>query len=223
MLNLMAPKRAAFRCGFAVASLVLYVLAFSMPAVAATKGDMRTRIGYAMQGLQRFQTSHSLDDLHDTVSKLISFLDTPDFAPKNYVRRRRELVFAWAQVLHVIEQSYDPTIDLNNDADLPDICVIPPREPSGRQAPSCAGPSAVQDPASRAAYEAAIDANNKKIVRVNYQARLRNIDEEAMLSLKMDLELFRQAGAPPDNAELDAILRQEGISASRRAKIDAMF
>jgi len=41
--------------------------------------------------------------------------------------------------------------------------------------------------------------------------------------LKGDLADFRRAGAPPDNAELDAILRQEGISAARRAKIDAMF
>jgi hypothetical protein len=60
------------------------------------------------------------------------------------------------------------------------------------------------------------------MARVNFQTRLRLIDDQAMLSLRMNLDSFR-AVTHPDFVALDQILGQAGLSATRRKKIDAIL
>jgi hypothetical protein len=64
--------------------------------------------------------------------------------------------------------------------------------------------------------------NEAKAKRANFQSRLRYLDAFAMLSLRMNLDLFRKV-TPPDSAQLDAILRQAALSDSRRRTIHAEF
>jgi DnaJ-domain-containing protein 1 len=99
---------------------------------------------------------------------------------------------------------------------------VPPREASGRQLPSCADPQDLTDPAARAAYVAALQANELKTERASRYQELRNIDDDAMLSLRLNLADFH-AVTRSDSANLDGILRDAGLSDARRAKIDAMF
>lgn len=181
-----------------------------------------TQIGTSMQGLQRYNTSRSLDDLDATVRTLVSVVDIPHIAPRHYLARRHAIVRAWAQVLRTIELSYDPTFDPKDPKSRPFICVSPPREASGRILMPCADPNDIEDPQARAAYIAAIEVNRRKRERSNFQMRLRNIDDAAMLGLQFNLASFRRV-APPDSTALDAILRESGISDERRAKIDAML
>lgn len=208
--------------------LVCLALGLSVACTAAASGaapkkdQTKARVASALQGLQRFYGSHSLEDLHATVDVLTSAVDMTTIKRKNLIARRRTVVQAWAQVLREVELSYDPSFDPSNPNDRPATCLVPPREASGRQLPSCADPQDLTDPAARAAYVAALQANELKTERASRYQELRNIDDDAMLSLRLNLADFH-AVTRSDSANLDGILRDAGLSDARRAKIDAMF
>jgi hypothetical protein len=204
-------------------ALGLSVACSAAASGAAPKKDQtKARVASALQGLQRFYGSHSLEDLHATVDVLTSAVDMTTIKRKNLIARRRTVVQAWAQVLREVELSYDPSFDPSNPNDRPATCLVPPREASGRQLPSCADPQDLTDPAARAAYVAALQANELKTERASRYQELRNIDDDAMLSLRLNLADFH-AVTRSDSANLDGILRDAGLSDARRAKIDAMF
>lgn len=174
----------------------------------------------SLQRLQRFYESKDLNDLQSSITKLTSAVDMPRIHPSRYVARRRMVVRAWAQILRAIETSYDPTFDQTHSDDLPQTCVLPPREAEGTQLPPCVDPSDLTDANARLIYVAAIARNEAKAKRANFQSRLRYLDGFAMLSLRMNLDLFRKV-TRSDSVHLDAILRQAGLGDSRRSKIDA--
>jgi hypothetical protein len=180
------------------------------------------RIATAMTGLQRFQSSHSLDDLRATSHALFSAVDRTAIKTGDFPARRRSVVTAFAQVLSQIEALSDPTFDPNDVKNFPQVCLTPDREPDGRQLPSCADPNDISDSATRARYVAAIKANELKIKRIGEQHTLRNLDHGTMQELQIVLRGFH-SNAPSDGVALDNILRQAGISDARRAKINAMF
>ncbi|HTU69112.1 MAG TPA: hypothetical protein VMF11_02235 [Candidatus Baltobacteraceae bacterium] len=196
------------------------ILALPVTANAATAGDqMQQRVAASMQDLQRFRTGHSFSDLQGAITTLFSFGDIKSIAPADYVARRRSLVQAWAQILKVIEESYDPTYDPHDPNDVPFDCLIAP----GATSPTCFDYQNIKDPKARADFIAAIKANGAKARKALYYSRLWNLDELAMGSLKMDLQIFSGAGAPPDVAALDAIIQQAGLSESRQTAIHAML
>jgi hypothetical protein len=210
--------------------LALITVASSISVFAATPTKFTTQLDMrtvsAMQALQRYSSSHSFSDLRSAISTMQTAADIGSLTPTNFIAERRTLVHGWALILKAIEQSYDPTFHPNNPSDVPNSCVVPPREPSGRQAPACADPEEVQDPKARADYISAIKANDLKRQRTNRYRQLFNIDEEAMSSLEMTLTLLRKIapeGATPDFPALDGILRQAGLSQSRREQIDRYF
>jgi len=191
-------------------------------ATPHTTDNTDLRIAAAMQEVQRFNSSGSLDDLQTAVSKLLSAVDIGRIRPKNYVERRRTLLQAWAQILEVVERLDGRTFALNNPKDFPQDCVQPPLEANGQMEQPCADPSTIRDPKARAAYVAAIAANAAKAQRVNFQARLARIDEDAMVSLRGNMRTFHRVAAP-DYYALDTILQQAHLSMARRRRIDAMF
>jgi len=185
-----------------------------------TSDQTEARVANAMQTLDRYNKTHSPVDLEAAIRGLLSSLNLTSIDPKNYIARRRTLVEGWARILHAIEQSYDPTFNPNNPDDLPERCVTPPREPDGRNAPSCSDPRDVHDPKARAEYIEALQKNDEKVRRVSYYHDLHNIDDEAMASLEMQLRAFSAVKAPPDSLVLDNILQEAGINNSRRTEID---
>jgi hypothetical protein len=185
-----------------------------------------SRTASALQDLQRFKSSHSLEDLKSAVYTMFGATSLDALTPENFVTQRRSLVQAYADILKTIEQSYDPTFDPANRNDLPQNCIAPPREAGGHQLPSCADPNDLKDPVARATYAAALQANDLKNKRAIRYQQLKNIDDVAMSNLSATLDLLRSVapdGTGPDFAALDAILRQVGLSDARRTKIDAMF
>jgi hypothetical protein len=184
---------------------------------AVTTDQTEARITTALTGLQRFRSSHSIDDLKATSYALFSAVDLREIQAKDLVTRRRSVVTAYAQVLRQIESLSDPAFNPN---ELPTLCVSPPREPDGRQLPACADPKEISDPATRAAYVTALDANSANIRRRNAQARLYVLADETTSVLELVLRRFHSR-AQPDATALDDILRRAGVSDIRRAKIDA--
>lgn len=216
-----------YEMGVARLTCLLLVLACSLAASAVSKNtavrdETKSRVASSLDDLQRFNVTNSLDDLQASIDSLSSAVQLRTIASRHIVGRRRLVVRAWAQILHTIEASSDPTFDPTNPRDLPLMCIVPPREANGEQLPGCADPRDLQDPVARAAYVAAIKANAAKAQRMDFQTLLRHLDDDAMLSLRLSLADFRKR-ARPDPAALDEIVRQAGISDARRQKVDAMF
>jgi hypothetical protein len=143
------------------------------------------------------------------------------FAPDNWVSRRRALVSNWAQVLKVIENSYDPNYDPASPQNMPTNCIIPP------EGLLCgADPQAVQDPKARAVYAAELQENEAKKKRFSQYQRLGYVDGLAMAALEGELKLLgiiAPAGTPSDAAALDGILRKVGLNDARRNQLDPYF
>jgi hypothetical protein len=200
---------------------VILIICTVAATAAPVKDETDVRVASSLQGLQRFYVSHSLKDLQATIDTLGSAVNIARTQRKQYVARRRSVVQAWAQVLRTIELSADPTFDPKNHSHV-EFCVTPPREANGQQLPPCANPNSIEDPQVRATYIAAINENVLKNERLTYQLRLRYLEDDAMLSLRLNLKDFRRV-APPDTTALDGILEQSGLSEIRRAKIRIMF
>jgi hypothetical protein len=199
------------------------VLSASMLAASAqtpnNNDQTESRITAAMAGVHRFQSSHSIDDLRATSNALISAIDQRAIRTGDVRAHRRSVVAAYAQVLQQLEAISDPSVD---PSERPMLCITPPREPSGRQLPSCADPKDISDPATRAQYIAALNANSMKTQRLNAQARIENLAGDTTSLLEIALGRFHTR-TPPDTAALDDILRRAGLSEARRSKIHSMF
>ncbi|HTU69312.1 MAG TPA: hypothetical protein VMF11_03240 [Candidatus Baltobacteraceae bacterium] len=195
------------------------ILALPLATNAAMTDDqVQQRVSSSMQDLQRFKAEHSFSDLENAINTLYSFGDIRSIAPANYVARRRSLVEAWAQILKTIEESYDPTYNPHDLNDLYNDCLTAPQATT----PTCFDYQDIKDPKARADFITAIKANAVKAQKGLYYTRLRSLDDDAMTSLKVDLQIFSAAGAPPDGAALDAIIQQAGLSKSRQTAVDAM-
>jgi len=211
-----------------VLALLVGPLAAPVYAAGATAVPSLTvqRLNSSSQALNRFQTTHSLNDLQAAVASMDGTIDITQLTPGNFIATRRMLVQGWAQVLKAIEQSYDPTYDPKDRNQQPSDCVVPPVEPSGRRAHTCGNPNDVLDPGTRAAYIDAIQQNQEKIRRSSHYITVHLLDERAMTTLSMALDLLRSLapeGAGADFPALDNILQRARISEARRSEIDAMF
>lgn len=75
----------------------------------AAQNQTESRVNLALQGLQRYKSSHSLGDLRSTLYGLQAAIDARTLTPENFIESPRSLVSGWAQLLREIELSYDPT------------------------------------------------------------------------------------------------------------------
>jgi hypothetical protein len=193
--------------------------AFTASARPQNSDQTESRIAAAMAGYQRFQSTHSIEDLRATSHALYSAIDQRALITGDVVGHRRSVLAAYARVLQQIDAISDPAF---NPSELPSLCVTPPREPSGRQLPACADPKDISDPATRAQYAAAVNANAAKLERRNAQARVYLVGDETMSLLEIVLRRFHSR-ASADTTALDDILRRAGLSEARRSRIHSMF
>jgi hypothetical protein len=204
-------------CG--LASLI--VACFAAASAAPTSGPTETGIANASQALVRYASSHSVADLNAAVLAMGGTVDVDSLTPANFMSRRRELVQAWATIIKVIEQSYDPSFDPKQGFS----CPIPPSQPNGQLQP-CTDPANISDPTARAQYETALANFRVQVAKARRHQQLVNIEGGAFSGLNMSLKLMSEVapdGTSPDFAALDSILQQTGLASATRAKIDAMF
>jgi hypothetical protein len=191
---------------------------FGSVASGQAADPTQARVTASMQELKNFQSTHAFSSLRDATTGLYTSVDMSSIARANYVARRRAIVQAWAQIFRTIEQSYDPKFDPSDPNDLPESCVTPP------DGFACGvAPQVIKNPQVRSEYAADVRANELKSKRAIYYQQLHNIDEGAMVSMRMNLESFATAGAPSDFAALDKILRAAGLSNKRMIRLDAML
>jgi hypothetical protein len=195
-------------------------------SAAPVSYENASRVADALRQLDRFKTSHAFKDLESAILTLQLAFEVRTFTVGNFVAKRRELVSSWAQILKAIQGSYDPKFNPNDPRQLPVICLPPPPEPNGHQFPSCVDPNEIQDPRTRAAYVAALQLNAAKAKKAAYYSDLSNLDDEAMASLEVRLNLLRKVapeGVPRDSAALDQILQRAGLSEARRKELHPYF
>lgn len=191
---------------------VCFVTCLARLTEAAAGDQLETHLTASSHYLHLYKASHSLKDLDSAVDEMGSAVNIDAFKPQTFIAQRRTLVRGWATVLRAIEQSYDPTYD--------------PSDPNNQVIWELPDPRYIADPKAHALAVAAIAANQQNSRRAAYYHDVQNIDLRAQSLLQMSLNLLRQVepvGTPPDFIALDGILRQAGISDTRRTKIDAMF
>jgi len=197
----------------------------SAEAMRSTKAVVEMRLSSAMTGLDRFRTTGSVDELARTSHDLRSSLNHSDLlslSASDLLMLRRQYVANYAELFNAIEGLEDPAFVESDDRYRPLLCVMPPREPNGHQAPSCADPSEIADPMTRATYVAALQANADRTKQINLQRHLRYIDDEVTVELKLVLQKFR-GRTPNDTPALDGILTRAHVRDSRKSAIHAMY
>jgi len=155
------------------------------------------------QDLQRYRISHSLDDLRQSIYDLQGSLFIFDLAPETFVEQRRARIRQWAEILRVIEQSYDPTYD-------PAVRYWQPSWPLHRPASA----------AENLQYQKELADFKLRTERTNDYIQLQNVDALAMTSLLMEsfaLAHYTKMETVSDFEALDGILVRAGISASHAA------
>ena len=203
--------------------LAVALLALSSPGsasaqVRAAQDETPARLRLAMKHLARFESSQSLNDLEKSVQSAYSASDFTRIRAEDRVARRREVVTVYAKIIHYIDAIRDPEFNPNSLSNRPARCLVPDREPSGRQLPSCADPKDITDAATRERYIAATNQNDQKLRQPNIQVRIMQIDSEASQDLSYVLSRFRQSTIE-DGSGITSILRREGLSENRQAQI----
>lgn len=189
-------------------------------ALPTNKTD--TRVDASLQLLQRYKTSHSLDDLRATLYSLQSDVDLDAMTPDNFIDARRALVRGWAKLLKQVELAYDPTFDPSRKFS----CPLPESLPNAIGARPCSDPSIIQDAQARAEYSKKLNDMRTQLKRAGDYQQLLNFDQLAMADLALTLNLLRKVApeaAGSDFPALDSVLQSAGLSEARRTKIDAML
>ena len=215
-----ARSRRAICAAMATVACMMSITVTSSAQTTIPADRGLARLAAANVLLNRYRSSHSLEDLRTASSTLLSANDFSMNRPEDLVARRRAVTSGYATILRELESLTDPTFDPSDPKSLPLMCVTPPREPSGRQLGSCVDPNDIQDPATRAAYLVAIDENAARTRRLNTQQRVHTLALETTDRLARVLRRYRSR-VPDDGAAIDAILRQAGVSDARRATIEA--
>jgi hypothetical protein len=209
----------------ALLSICIASLTISPTAAQSTTQAVQDRVAIALDQLRRFESLRRINEtgplayLQVAITTMQSAPDLRVLTSQNFTEQRRLMVSGWVQMLKVIEDSYDPEFNPANPHDLPVKCPPPPGG-----VPCAEDPNTIQDPGTRAAYIAELKQNNFNARRVNYYWRLKMLDMQAMSILEGALRLFAHAapnGIGPDYTALDQILRDAGLSDTRRKTIDA--
>jgi hypothetical protein len=202
---------------------VITTTAFWPVKANAVDIESTSAVSSSFAALQQFKSSHSLADLKTAIAIMRASFKLSSFTSKTFISEKRALVWNWAQLLHVIEQSYDPTFNPDDRNDLPDVCVVPPVETNGTQLNCGVAPEDIKDPQARAKYIELLRANAAKAKRAFYYRDLSNIDEDARTTLEVKLELLRRvapAGIPRDSQALEQILTKAGLNSAARKEIE---
>lgn len=227
LMNLYRATKALTVSALAASFICFALMAGAHEARSATQADVAARVSNAMRELQQYKPAPSLHDpqalssLRSAVYTMQLATDVTALTPQNFVGQRRLLVAGWANIIRALQQSYDPSFDPNNVADLPSSCIIPPKG-----FPCGADPNHITDPQARAQYVNELRANLEKSKQALYYQQVHNLELGTMSIFGTMLTVFRKVapeGATSDSAALDAILQQNGVSQARRQALDVLI
>jgi hypothetical protein len=171
---------------------------------------------YALRALER------ADDMPlDVECGLVRYVqnETDDqgkpLAAEAKAQLRKQQVSAWLHALRRIDQTIDPHFN-SDDPNVAGVGNVMPPPATGL--PAGVDPAAIKDAKLRGEYEAAIEANGRKIARATLQIRARDLKtdwgreaERFIVSTYIEI--------PDGAAELDALLKQYIEDAATRTRI----
>ena len=157
--------------------------------------------------------SESITLLEDAWRTLQRVPESDETAKPTEARRGRTEM--WLRLLGTIEERLDPNFD---PQDFPQLNVVPPPSADGVQFPSGVDPRAIDDPAARKAYEAAVKQNEEKAQRSLFQIRLRLIENSVLFDVAKFLR-SSYAPSPRDQRELERLLSESTVEASTQQQL----
>lgn len=164
-----------------------------------------------LQDLETFRSRHDVKALSSAIGQMLRIENV--IAPLTPAGPPNDKFALWLSIFDAIDSELAPDIDASARIQMK---VAPPPE-SGL--PAGASPAAIKDPAQRAAYEAALAANDQRNERIAYQHKLRTEEAFAEDSL---LDLVRAADAS-QLEELKTRALQSSLQAKRKIRLAALL
>ncbi len=155
---------------------------------------MPTPIDQARQKLKEYERTKSTNDLESAIETLYQIAHLPVEKVFGDLLGRKQEARKWLELLAAIERNEDPNDPQRRRRFIP----RPDRD--------------------RAANEKAWEEHKKKDKWAYLQSKLRNVEREIASRLDL-LVLNRYKARPEDQTELDQLLRESGVSASRQEKV----
>jgi type III secretory pathway component EscV len=159
-----------------------------------------TPIDQARQQLKEYERTKSTNDLESAIRTLYQVASLHVGKISEQFPTNKEQARMWLELLAAIERNQDPKFD--------------PNDPQCRVSRSF-NPRPDRD---SAANEKAWEEHKKKSKWAYLQIKLRNVEREIASRLDL-LVLNRYKARPEDQTELDQLLRESGVSASRQEKV----
>lgn len=176
-------------------------------AAGAQEAKMSQDIEAALKPIAEFEKTKDTQLLEKASERLLGIdpLGVPGTAGRLAVRRKAAA--AWLRLIHTIDSARDPHFD---PEDRPVTRVILPG--SGRPG----GPP--KEPARKAEYDKAVEANREKADRTQLQWRLKAVDMEACGGARSFFRRF-YTSSPVDGKELLELREAAAISEVRWSEI----
>lgn len=201
----------------ACALLMLAVLSGGQPCAQAraappphptkAKDTMQQPEKKILLDLETFRSRHDVKALSSAIGQMLRIENVIAPAPAT------DKFALWLSIFDAIDSELAPDIDASARMQMK---VAPPPETG---LPAGASPAAIKDPAQRAAYEAALAANDQRNERIAYQHKLRTEEEFAEDSL---LDLVRAANASQLDELKNRVLRSS-LQAQRKTRLIALL
>ncbi|HEX8615121.1 MAG TPA: hypothetical protein VF800_27880 [Telluria sp.] len=182
-----------------------------VPHPTKAKDTMQQPEKKILLDLETFRSGHDVKALSNAITQMLRIEDV--IAPLPPVAPARDKFDLWLSIFDAIDSELAPDIDATTRAQL---SVVPPPETG---LPAGVSPASIKDPAQRAAYEAALAANDERNRRIAYQHKLRTEEEFAEDSL---LDLVKVA----NTSQLEGLksrVAQSALRAQRKARLVALL
>ncbi|CUI03712.1 hypothetical protein [Massilia antarctica] len=183
----------------------------SLPHPKKAKDTMQQPEKKILLDLETFRSRHDIKALSSAIAQMLRIEDV--IAPVPPAAPAKDKFDLWLCIFDAIDSELAPDIDTTTRAQM---SVAPPPETG---LPAGAAPDAIKDPVQRAAYEAALAANQERNQRISYQHKLRTEEEFAEDSL---LDLVKVASA----SQLDDLknrVARSVLRAPRKARLVALL
>lgn len=160
-----------------VALILCSLTAFSVATSASRTTNMtdnQKHINDARAKIDQFRSDLEVELLRDAYSSLEHVNLAVEHDAKIRDQMRSDCLNLWLTIINLIDKHIDLGFDRKN---APDMHVDPPRSADGGQLPPGADPAKITDPAARADYEKAIEANREKSKNYRMQIHLERLNQ----------------------------------------------
>lgn len=191
------------------------LFAAAPPMEAKPVTNNQRYLNEAQAHIKEFESGLDPQRLRDAYMSIENVILPQEPDLKTREQLRKSALSVWLHLLQILDRFVDPNFDPD---DVPEDLVQPPKTTGGVVYPPGADPALIADPAARAEYEKAIEANRKKIESYNLQLQLSRLTPR--VSERADAFLRRSyTPSPHDRKELKSAIDETITDPKRKAHL----